>query len=268
LRIDRYACTAVGVFAAFIWTIFPLAVSARSIAREKLGWALSLLASYYNCMHSTVGLWASSTESDVSKESSQAKYLIKIRDKLFSRELVTLNSIRQHIHFSRFEPSMGVDFPAKLYKKITNEVDTAISYMNLVIYATTILHSSSTPETTPSPWRTQLSHAYESADFTSHNISALLSVLSLCVTNNQPLPPGLVTPKPYHLARHIQRTDPELLSADYALDPEFSEFAVVEIGASLLYGCLGRLVGLVRDVTGVVDFLELGDEKEGLGKRE
>lgn len=62
----RYACTAVGVFSAFIWTIFPTVVSARSLLRQKLADAFFILALYYSCMHSTVGLWAANSQGGTS----------------------------------------------------------------------------------------------------------------------------------------------------------------------------------------------------------
>lgn len=249
---DRFACVLVGVFAAFVWTIFPRVISSRSIARKKLGHALSLVGSYYNCMHSTVGLWASGAPRNL----AQQQRLNKARDKLFSRQLITLDAIREHIRFSRFEPSMGHDFPGDLYRDITDQLDSMISYMNLIIYATTFLSPSAQEEPfeVNSTWRQRLLQAYTSPAFTSHSNVALLSVLSMSVSENQPLPPGLTVSKPYHLARLVREIGPETSEWEMVQAEGFSEFAVVEIGFGLLYGSLARLLERVEELVGVWDF--------------
>lgn len=187
---------------------------------------------------------------------TQQQRLNKTRDKLFSRQLITLDAIREHIRFSRFEPSMGPDFPGDLYQETTDQLDSMISYMNLIIYATTFLPCSTHngPFEANSTWRQQLSQAYTSPNFTSHSNVALLSVLSMSVSENQPLPPGLAIAKPYYLARYVREMSPETFGWEMVEAEGFSEFAVVEIGFGLLYGSLRRLLECVEELVGVWDF--------------
>lgn len=150
---------------------------------------------------------------------------------------------------------MGSEFPGKLYREITNEIDTIISYMNLIIYATTFL---ATPVPAPlSPvfaWRKHLMQAYTSPLYISQSNAALLSVLAMSVLENQPLPPGLTVPQPYFLTKHVREVSSEVVGWESFEEEGFNEFAVVEIGTTLLYGSLGRLLGLVEELVGVWDY--------------
>lgn len=47
-----------------------------------------------------------------------------------------------------------------------------------------------------SKWTEDFRHVMESMNFTSHDITSLLSLMSASISNGQPLPPYLKTPKP------------------------------------------------------------------------
>jgi Fusaric acid resistance protein-like/Putative ER transporter, 6TM, N-terminal/Aromatic acid exporter family member 2 len=267
----RLACTVVGVFVAFVWTVFPSPVTSRSVLRKKLGQSLFLLASYYSAMHATVAMWVSGTQGDVKNDKHSAgRRLEKARNKIFAKELVVLASLREHSTFSKYEPSVGGEFPQELYDKIIAETDVILSHMNLVIYATTTSFSSSTDSITFSDessqattrWLKSLSTLFSSADFASHSIATLFALLASSVTNGQPLPPYLEPPQPYHLARQMHHMDPQLLSLCRADEPGFSAFAVIEVSCTMIAEGLGRLLRLVKELVGEVEFgVVVGGEK-------
>ncbi|KAF1988771.1 hypothetical protein K402DRAFT_419123 [Aulographum hederae CBS 113979] len=268
----RLAATAVGVTAAFFWTVFPSAVTSRSVVRQQLGQSLMLLASYYSCMHTVIQMWASDTYGDTNDKKSPGRQLEKTRGQIFAKELTLISSVRQHSELTKFEPSIGGPFPKTLYDKIVNEIDIILSHMNLVTYAISNKSTTTSVPNSPFPaieksWLRSLSKLFGSADFSSHNISALLTVFSAAVMNGQPLPPFITPPRPYALARQIQNMDPELLSPKHALDPGYSAYAVIEVSYSMIAESLGRLHGLVRELMGEVEFgfqkKKLGSGKEG-----
>lgn len=268
----RYACTAVGVFSAFIWTIFPKVMSARALLRQKLGHAFYVLALYYSCMHSTVGLWATGSQGgtfrsslstsfrliflqDLEDKSSPGRRLTKIRHKIFSQEVALLTAIRNHARFSRFEPSMSQDFPTDLYEKILDEIDLIISYMNLVVHV-------ATSETYATSWFEDVARLFNSTDFTSSSITTLLSLLSASIHDRRPLPPDLTPPEPYQLTRQLRGVSEELLSLRHAGDPGHSALAVIEVTMTMIIESLEKLLHFVKQLVGEIDFGMLSKNHE------
>ena len=202
-------------------------------------------------------------QGDLSKSTSPGRVLEKVRGKLFIRELAALASLREHSALSRFEPTIGGDFPHALYDQIITEVDSLLSHVNLIAHAAMTLSKAtsssgeSTLKTTAASvaWKHNLGKRFRSADFTSHSVTTLLSLIASCIMNGQPLPPFLQGPRPYHLAHQLQQTDPELLDWNNALkNPEYSAFAVTEVSATMIAESLRRLLGLAKELVGEVDF--------------
>ena len=277
----RLATTFAGVFVAFVWTIFPAPMTARSVLRHRLGDALYVLATYYSAVHTTMAMFLEDNQGDLSEAGSPGRVLEKFRGKLFVRELAALASLREHSALSRFEPTIGSDFPHALYDQIITEVDALLSHVNLIAHAATTLRrsttdprpvSSSTPgndatTTSQSRWKQNLAHRLRTATSASHSVTTLLSLIASCIMNGQPLPPFLEAPKPYHLAHQLQEMDPELLSTNMAVkDPEYSAFAVTEVSATMMSESLRRLLVSVKGVVGEVDFE--GDWSGRRGKEE
>ena len=256
----RLATTIVGVFVAFCWTIFPAPVTSRSRFRAKLGQSLFLLATYYASMHATVDMYLSDQQGNMADKESAGRRLSKARANIFAKELTLLASLREHRSYFKYEITIGGAFPKVLYDQIIAEVDGLLSYMNLAVHAaTTGLQGhgdagSGLPVDVKAAWRKQVIEIFHSTEFASHNITTLLSLLASSVTNGQPLPPYLEPPVPYHVARQLLKANPELLSVKYALDPGFSAFAVIEVSSTMIAEGLGRLLGLVKDLVGEVDF--------------
>ena len=265
----RLATTFAGVFVAFVWTIFPAPVTARSVLRRRLGDALYVLATYYSAVHTTMALFLEDNQGDLSEADSPGRVLEKVRGKLFVRELAALASLREHSALSRFEPTIGGDFPHALYDQIITEVDALLSHVNLIAHAAMTLRrgapeprpeSSSTSDNdtiinSQSQWKHNLAHRFRTATSTSHSVTTLLSLIASCIMNGQPLPPFLEAPKPYHLAHQLQELDPDLLSTNMAVKhPEYSAFAVTEVSATMMSESLRRLLVSVTGVVGEVDF--------------
>ena len=271
----RLATTFVGVSVAFIWTIFPAPVTARSILRRRLGEALYVLATYYSSVHTTLAMFLEDSQGDLSENTSPGRIIERVRGKLFIRELAALASLREHSALTHFEPTIGGDFPHKLYDQIITEVDALLSHVNLIAHAAITLRKAATndnsdkssQDTTAAAstdtWKHNLARRFRAADFTSHSVTTLLSLIASCIMNGQPLPPFLEAPKPYYLAHQLQQIDPELLSSSYALkNPEYSAFAVTEVSATMMAESLRKLLGLVKELVGEVDFDFVGGKVE------
>lgn len=155
--------------------------------------------------------------------------------------------MQNHARFSRFEPSMNRAFPADLYDKILNEIDLLISYMNLVIHA-------STTEQHATSWFDKLSKLFNATDFTSSSITTLLSLLSASIRDKRPLPPGLTVPEPYQLTKQLQGVSKEILSLRHAGDAGYGALAVIEVTMTMIIESLEKLLQFVKELVGEIDF--------------
>ncbi len=118
----RLACVAGGMAVAFIWTFFPYPITARSQLRKDLGASLYLLANFYSCVHTTVGLRLQGAEGDMDLKDSPGRKLEKARSKVFAKELMLLAGLREHSAFTAWEPTIGGKFPKQQYDTIIEEV--------------------------------------------------------------------------------------------------------------------------------------------------
>lgn len=107
---------------AFIWTFFPYPLTARSRLRNGLGASLYLLANFYSCIHTTIGMRLNGTSGDPEDSHSLGRRLDKARSKVFTKELALLAELRTHSAFTAWEPTFGGKFPRKQYDTIVQEV--------------------------------------------------------------------------------------------------------------------------------------------------
>lgn len=107
---------------AFIWTFFPYPLTARSQLRKDLGASLYLLANFYSCVHTTVGMRLSGGEGPPDDKESPGRRLEKARTSVFTKELALLAGLRQHSNFTAWEPTIGGKFPRQQYDTIIHEV--------------------------------------------------------------------------------------------------------------------------------------------------
>lgn len=190
-------------------------------------------------MHTTVELWLSGTLGNVQDVTSASYKLETARHKVFKEEMMLLNQLRMHSHFSTFEPPIGGKFPKHVYDAIIAEIQRMLTSMALMAQTTQNLNAfafdhcdSKDPE---NRWVSRLAEiALKSADFKSHATTSLLCHLSASILNAQPLPPYLSTGDSFPLARQLQRIDGELLSLRHVEDPAFSAFVSLEVLRSVL----------------------------------
>ena len=113
----RLAAVGAGVGVACFFTYFPSVVTARSQLRKDLGSCIYLLAHYYSSVHTTVSLRIRGTEGDL-HDKSPARILDKARYRIFAKELILLQGMKQHCAFTAWEPSFGGRFPRESYDRL------------------------------------------------------------------------------------------------------------------------------------------------------
>jgi hypothetical protein len=114
----RLATVGAGVAVACFFTYFPSVVTVRSQLRKDLGSCLYLLAHYYSSVYTTVSWRIRGTEGDLRDKKSPARVLDKARARIFVKQLILLQGMRQHCAFSAWEPSFGGRFPRESYDKL------------------------------------------------------------------------------------------------------------------------------------------------------
>nr|XP_001400829.2 hypothetical protein ANI_1_1198124 [Aspergillus niger CBS 513.88] len=257
----KLAAVAAGCAISFFWVIFPYPITAKSTLRKTLGRGLFVLAKFYSCMHTTIELWLTgelgTTEDDVRSASAT---LQRSRHKVFKEEMLLLNSLRMHSHFSSFEPPIGGKFPRATYDQIIGQIQRMLTSMALMAHTTQNMDALSaitddTNNNNNNKWISRLaSIALQSSGFKSHKITSLLCHLSASVLNSQPLPPYLETGDTFPLARELQRIDEELLSIRHVEDPAFSAFVCLEVLRSVVSFTLDDLLRNVKSLVGELSF--------------
>ncbi|KAJ5979646.1 hypothetical protein N7481_006944 [Penicillium waksmanii] len=256
----KLAAVAAGCAISFFWVIFPYPITAKSQLRHLLGRSMFVLARFYSCMHTTIELWFGGGLGSTDDESSPGYQLQVSRHKIFKEEMMLLNSLRVHSHFSTFEPPIGGKFPKKVYDDIISEIQRILTSMSLMAHTTQCLdvlslESEHAGHKGDDQWMARLAEiALKSADFNSHHITSLLCLLSAAIMNSQPLPPYLSTPDSFPLARQMQKIDDELLSIRHIGDPSFSAFVALEVLRSVVSFSLQELIDNVRKLVGELDF--------------
>ncbi|KAE8143677.1 hypothetical protein BDV38DRAFT_276763 [Aspergillus pseudotamarii] len=255
----KLAAVAAGCAISFFWVIFPYPITAKSTLRKSVGRALFVLAEFYSCMHTTVELWLNGELSNGQDTCSASYKLESSRHRIFKEEMMLLNQLRTHSHFSTYEPPIGGKFPKATYDHIISEIQRMLTSMALMAHTTQHLNlvsrESESSRDSEERWVSQLaSIALQSADFHSHSVTSLLCHLSASLANAQPLPPYLSTGDSFPLARHLQRIDGELLSIRHVQDPAFSAFVTLEVLRSVVGFTLKDLLSNVKTLVGELKF--------------
>ncbi|OKL60136.1 hypothetical protein UA08_04566 [Talaromyces atroroseus] len=272
----KLAAVIVACVIILFWTIFPYTSTAKSKLRRMLGHSLFILAQFYSVTHTSTALWMSSGLPDgIRDRESLSHRLVKIIRKIFRKEMVLLDELRNHSRFTVFEPSVGGKFPKRIYDDIIAEIQNALSIPPSppTDYAEEASASQEQQEEkeeqdtkkerqqeerheqNEEPWFTQLGKiALQTTDFKSARISSFLCHLSASVTNNQPLPPYLHTPPSFLLARRMQKINKELLHVRHLEDPTFSAFISLEVLRSVLAWCMKDLLRNIKTLVGELNF--------------
>ena len=119
------------------------------------------------------------------------------------------------------------------------------NYLSLMAYATdTLIHLGADPEkeTSDAMWAEDFRKLVKTARKTTHEMTSLLCLLSAGITNCQPLPPYLETPRPYSFDKKLDEIDKDILTIQHIADPGFAAFAVLQISARCIAGDMHRLL--------------------------
>jgi hypothetical protein len=248
----RLAAVSGGLLVAFIWTYFPYPVTTHSTLRKDLGRTLYLLANFYSCMHSTVEMrLTTGMKADPTKKKSPIYRLDKARHKVFSKAVIMLSQLREQSEFTKFEPTFGGKFPKKTYDELIQAMQNLFNYMTLISYSSMSFTEDSDDQT---EWLQGFRRFIGDLNITSHEITSTLCLASASVTNSQPLPPYLKLPRPFDIGVRMETVDPEIISVSHISQPCYAAFAVLEIASTLITEEMGRVVRLVKELVGEVDF--------------
>lgn len=114
----RLATVIGGIIVAFIWTFFPYPISEHSVLRQSLGGSLYLLANYYSIIHETLAARMRGNDADMIANSASGRRLEKARHRVYSKQMLLLNRLRDYSSYLRWEISIGGRFPKKKYDAI------------------------------------------------------------------------------------------------------------------------------------------------------
>lgn len=91
-------------------------------------------------------------------------------------------------------------------------------------------------------WMLNFRRVVSNAKVTTHEVTSLLCLLSASITNRQPLPPYLKTPRPYSFSKRLEALDKDILSIKHIAEPGFAAFAVLQISTRCIVGDVERLM--------------------------
>ncbi|GES64700.1 MFS transporter [Aspergillus terreus] len=250
----RLATVTGGIAVAFFWTFFPYPISEHGVLRQSLGASLYLLANYYSIIHETVNARMRGDEGDLALKTSAGRRLLKARNKVFSKLMLMLNSLRTYSEFLKWEVPIGGRFPKRQYDTIISCIESIVSYLSLLGYASDTLLQLGDDDESNSAWLHDFKRLVASARVTSHEITSVLCLLSASITNRQPLPPYLKTPRPYSFSKRLEALDKDILSLRHIAEPGFATFAVLQISTRCIVGDVDRLMRDVKTLVGELDF--------------
>ncbi|KAL4883227.1 hypothetical protein BJY04DRAFT_185077 [Aspergillus karnatakaensis] len=248
----RLAVVTGGIAVAFFWTFFPYPISEHSVLRQNLGSSLYLLANYYSIIHETVTARMRGDEGDVALKTTAGRRLLKARNKVFSKQMIMLSSLRTYSEFLKWEVPIGGRFPKEQYDRIITCIENIVNYLSLLGYASDSLKH--LDDESDSAWLSDLKRLIASARVTTHQVTSVLCLLSASLTNQQPLPPYLKTPKPYSFSKRLEQLDKDILSLRHIAEPGFATFSVLQISTRCIVGDVERLMKDVKTLVGELDF--------------
>ncbi|KAF4553769.1 ER transporter-like protein 2 [Elsinoe fawcettii] len=266
----RLAAVSAGLLLAWIWTIFPFPLSEHSELRRDLGSALCLLANYNSVMDETVRARIHG-DADLTSPSSPYLQLEKARNKVYAKSTLTLQTLRTHTKFLKYDVPIGGRFPAETYNRIINRVQSIFNFIALVVHASQTFADmcdvTSTDDTdSATAWLKDFRALVDDANVSSRECTTLLSLLSAAVTSGNPLPPYLKAPQAYSLAARLDAMDRDILSIKHVAEPGFAAFACVQIGTKCIEDDVRALLRDVRTLVGEMDFGYRATNRGGRGK--
>ncbi|KAI5367819.1 Putative ER transporter, 6TM [Septoria linicola] len=252
----RLATVLVGLFVGWIWTWFPYPITEHNQLRKQLGSSLYLLANYYSVMHETVRLRLRDQQGDMALKDSPGRRLEKARNKLYSKASLTISSLRAQAQVVKYDIPVGGKFPREQYLRLINHLQSILNFMSLVSVASYSFEElrAEGEEQHGLKWLHGFQKLMGETNYTSEQVTTLLTLLSASITTEQALPPYLRVPEPYILSQKLDDMDKDILSIRHIAEPGYASFAVVQIGTKFIYEDLRRLVAGVKDLVGELDF--------------
>lgn len=255
----RLATVVGGLAVAFFWTIFPYPITEHSALRQKLGGALYLSANFYSIMHEQVMSRIRGDAGDEENDKESPGFMLnKARNKVFAKQMLTLQALKMHSGFVKFEFPLGGKFPAKDYEKTIGYLTNIVNYTALLGYSSqafthpflnsgvpedeAVWSSTSFPKQASPQWFNDFRRVIKDANVTSHEITTLLSLLSSSIQNGQPLPPYLKVPQNYQLSQKLAAVDSDILSLRHIAEPGYAAFAVMAISTRCISMDIERLL--------------------------
>ncbi|KAL2865730.1 uncharacterized protein BJX67DRAFT_174312 [Aspergillus lucknowensis] len=243
-----------GIAVAFFWTFFPYPISEHSVLRQNLGSSLYLLANFYSIIHETVSARMRGDEGEIALKTAAGKRLLKARNKVFSKQMIMLSSLRTYSEFLKWEVPIGGRFPKEQYDRIITCIENIVNYLSLLGYASDSLRHLGNDDESDAAWLNDLKRLIASARITTHQVTSVLCLLSASLTNQQPLPPYLKTPRPYSFSKRLEELDRGILSLRHIAEPGFATFSVLQISTRCIVGDVERLMKDVKTLVGELDF--------------
>ncbi|KAF1968166.1 hypothetical protein BU23DRAFT_656545 [Bimuria novae-zelandiae CBS 107.79] len=267
----RLACVTGGIGVAFFWTFFPYPITEHSTLRARLGGALYLSANLYSIMHETVIARIRGDGGDLEDKVNPSHQLLKARNKVFAKQMLTLQALRQHSAMVNYEFPLGGKFPKEEYDaiiehhhKLCRPHRPRLPHLHPPLPPRTHPYPSLTTDPTRLHWFRSFRRVIATSNPTSHEITSLLSLLSSSVLNAQRLPPYLSPPTSYMLYAKLEDVDRDILSLKHIGEPGWhvvegaSEETLVRSGSGVTgrslveiewYGCTdasfsARVLGL------------------------
>ncbi|KAK7894782.1 hypothetical protein LTR67_005521 [Exophiala xenobiotica] len=271
----RLACVLGGVGVACLLTYFPSVTTARSEMRKDLGNTLYLLGHYYSLTHKAVFLRLKGREGNVQDKNSPIRKVEKARVKLFAKELILIQAMKNHLHFIKWEPTFGGRFPKETYERLLNHTQNILRFTGMIAYVTKTFQELQVPENTRheqsrpgeagadedeignnGTWLEDFKHLVASLEPTSHNVTSLLAILSGAIGSGKPLPPYLRAPErnEYHIGEMLTTLDAGILSTRHVCEPGYSAFAVLQVSTTMLAEDLADLLVDAKKLVGEADF--------------
>lgn len=114
----RLAAVLGGVGIASFLSYFPTANTAKAEMRKDLGKTEYLLGHYYSSTHRAILLRFKDIGGDPNDKTSPIRKIEKVRSKLFAKQLILIQGMKNHLEFMRWEPTFGGKFPKDIYERL------------------------------------------------------------------------------------------------------------------------------------------------------
>ncbi|KAK0119031.1 hypothetical protein ONS95_007895 [Cadophora gregata] len=187
---------------------------------------------------------------DKDSATGHRKRLEKLMRKYVDKEIALVNSMRQNIGFIPWDIKVGGEFPIKIYSALVEEVQNVTTYLTIIAYA-----SESFPAAHAQlPWLAQFASRRDSNDHESHKVTTLIALISASLTNGQALPPYLQAPAGFRITDEFLDHSDGVLSLKNLNEPGFRSVVVIEVAQRCVEGSTQRIVNLVRELVGDLDF--------------